>query len=163
MQLPNSGVWHSYWSDPYHMLLTIPWLGFLLLIVLVYGMLNALFALIYLAERNSIANAQPGSFWDAFFFSVQTLASIGYGVLYPQTFYANTIATIEALVGLLGFAVVTGLAFARFSRSTARVLFSRFAVVTHYNGVPCRKSSTGANRRILSSTQSPNSCFIEWN
>ncbi|MCA1995051.1 MAG: ATP-sensitive inward rectifier potassium channel 10 [Coleofasciculus sp. S288] len=146
LQLQNSGVWHSYWSDPYHMLLTIPWLGFLLLIVLVYGILNALFALAYLAEKNSIGNAQPGSFWDAFFFSVQTLASIGYGVLYPQTFYANTIATIEALVGLLGFAVVTGLAFARFSRSTARVLFSRFAVVTPYNGVPTLMFRT-ANQR----------------
>jgi inward rectifier potassium channel len=146
LQLPNSGVWHSYWSDPYHMLLTIPWSGFLLLIVLVYGMLNALFALAYLAGGNSIANAQTGSFWDAFFFSVQTLASIGYGALYPQTLYANAVVTIEALVGLLGFAVVTGLAFARFSQSTARVLFSRFAVVTHYNGIPTLMFRT-ANQR----------------
>lgn len=146
LQLPNSGVWHSYWSDPYHMLLTIPWSGFLLLIVLMYGMLNALFALAYLAGGNSIANAQTGSFWDAFFFSVQTLASIGYGALYPQTLYANAVVTIEALVGLLGFAVVTGLAFARFSQSTARVLFSRFAVVTHYNGIPTLMFRT-ANQR----------------
>jgi inward rectifier potassium channel len=130
LQLPNSGIWHSYWSDPYHMLLTIPWSVFLLLIVLAYGMLNALFALAYLVGRDNIGNAQPGSFWDAFFFSVQTLASIGYGALYHQTFLANIVVTIEALVGLLGFAVVTGLAFARFSQSTARVLFSRFAVVT---------------------------------
>ncbi|MBN8563638.1 MAG: ATP-sensitive inward rectifier potassium channel 10 [Leptolyngbya sp. UWPOB_LEPTO1] len=146
LQLPNSGVWHSYWSDPYHMLLTIPWSGFLLLIVLVYGMLNTLFALAYLAGGDSIANAQPGSFWDAFFFSVQTLASIGYGALYPQTLYANTVVTIEALVGLLGFAVVTGLAFARFSQSTARILFSRFAVVTRYNGMPTLMFRT-ANQR----------------
>jgi inward rectifier potassium channel len=146
LQLPNSGVWHSYWSDPYHMLLTIPWSGFLLLIVLVYGMLNALFALAYLAGGDGIANAQPGSFWDAFFFSVQTLASIGYGALYPQTLYANAVVTIEALVGLLGFAVVTGLAFARFSQSTARVLFSRVAVVTRYNGMPTLMFRT-ANQR----------------
>jgi len=146
LQLPNSGVWHSYWSDPYHMLLTIPWSGFLLLIVLVYGMLNALFALAYLAGGNGIANAQTGSFWDAFFFSVQTLASIGYGALYPQTLYANAVVTIEALVGLLGFAVVTGLAFARFSQSTARILFSRFAVVTRYNGMSTLMFRT-ANQR----------------
>ncbi len=146
LQLPNSGVWHSYWNDPYHMLLTIPWLGFLLIMILVYGMLNALFALAYLAVGDGIANAQPGFFWDAFFFSVQTLASIGYGALSPQTFLANIIVTIEALVGLLGFAVVTGLAFARFSQSTARVLFSRFAVVTPYNGIPSLMFRT-ANQR----------------
>jgi inward rectifier potassium channel len=114
--------------------------------ILMYGMLNALFALACLAVGDGIANAQPGSFWDAFFFSVQTLASIGYGALYPQTFLANIIVTIEALVGLLGFAVVTGLAFARFSQSTARVLFSRFAVVTPYNGIPSLMFRT-ANQR----------------
>jgi len=111
-----------------------------------YGTLNALFALVYLAGGDGIAHAQTGSFWDAFFFSVQTLASIGYGNLYPQTFYANTVVTVEALVELLGFAVVTGLAFARFSQSTAHVIFSHFAVVTPYNGVPTLMFRT-ANQR----------------
>lgn len=83
LQLSDAGAWYSYWQDPYHLLLTIPWPGFFLLIVLVYGILNALFALAYLAGGNGIAQAQPGSFWDAFFFSVQTLASIGYGAMYP--------------------------------------------------------------------------------
>ncbi len=146
LHLPNAGVWHSYWRDPYHLLLTIPWSGFLLIIVLMYGILNAFFALVYLAGGDSIANAQPGNFWDAFFFSVQTLASIGYGVLYPQTFYANAVVTVEALVELLGFALVTGLAFARFSQSTAHVVFSHFAVVTPYNGVPTLMFRT-ANQR----------------
>lgn len=146
LHLPNAGVWHSYWRDPYHLLLTIPWSGFLGFVVLLYGLLNALFAFVYLAGGNSIANAQPGEFWDAFFFSVQTLASIGYGNLYPQTFYANTVVTVEALVELLSFALVTGLAFARFSQSTAHVIFSRFAVVTPYNGVPTLMFRT-ANQR----------------
>jgi inward rectifier potassium channel len=112
----------------------------------VYGLLNAIFALAYLAGGNSIAHALPGSFWDAFFFSVQTLASIGYGAMYPQTFYANALMTVEAFVGLLGFAVITGLAFARFSQSTARVIFSRVAVVTLYNGIPTLMFRT-ANQR----------------
>lgn len=146
LHLPNAGVWHSYWRDPYHLLLTIPWSGFLVFVVLLYGILNALFALFYLAGGNSVANAQPGDFWDAFFFSVQTLASIGYGNLYPQTFYANTVVTVEALVELLGFALVTGLAFARFSQSTAHVVFSHFAVVAPYNGVPTLMFRT-ANQR----------------
>lgn len=146
LHLPNAGVWHSYWRDPYHLLLTIPWAGFLVSVVLLYSILNALFAFVYLAGGNSIANAQPGDFWDAFFFSVQTLASIGYGNLYPQTFYANIVVTVEALVELLGFALVTGLAFARFSQSTAHVVFSHFAVITPYNGVPTLMFRT-ANQR----------------
>jgi len=146
LQLPSAGVWHSYWRDPYHLLLTIPWSGFLLMLVLTYGILNALFALAYLVGEENIANAQSGSFGDAFFFSVQTLASIGYGAMYPQTIYANVVVTIEALVGLLGFAIVTGLAFARFSQSTARVLFSRYAVVSRYNKLPSLMFRT-ANQR----------------
>ncbi len=145
-QLPNSGVWHSYWRDPYHLLLTIPWAGFLFCIMFMYVILNTFFALAYLAGGDGIGNAQPGNFWDAFFFSVQTLASIGYGVLYPQTFYTNAIVTVEAFVELLGFALVTGLAFARFSQSNARVAFSRFAVITPYNDVPTLMFRT-ANQR----------------
>ncbi|MGH2413448.1 MAG: ion channel, partial [Microcystaceae cyanobacterium] len=91
----GSGAWYSYWRDPYHLLLTIPWSGFLALIALAYWTTNALFALIYLAGGNGIANAHPGSFLDAFFFSVQTLATIGYGAMYPQTTYANVVVTIE--------------------------------------------------------------------
>lgn len=146
LQLPNAGVWYLYWRDPYHLLLTVSWSGFLLFIVLTYAAINAIFALVYLTDGEGIANAHAGSFGDAFFFSVQTLASIGYGNLYPQTFFTNAVVTLEALIGLLGFAVVTGLAFARFSQSTARVLFSRFAVVTYYNGIPTLMFRT-ANQR----------------
>ncbi|NEZ59360.1 ATP-sensitive inward rectifier potassium channel 10 [Leptolyngbyaceae cyanobacterium CCMR0082] len=135
LKSPDADVWHTYWRDPYHLLLLIPWPGFLLLIIAIYGLLNAGFALIYLVG-GGIANAQTHDFWDAFFFSVQTLTSIGYGVMYPQTPFANTAAAVEALVGLVGFALVTGLAFARFSQPTARVIFSNFAVITPYNGLP---------------------------
>jgi inward rectifier potassium channel len=95
-----------------------------------------LFAFAYLVGGDGIANARPGNFLDAFFFSVQTMASIGYGAMYPQTAYANVLVTVEALMGLLGLSMATGLMFARFSRPTARVLFSRVAVITAYNGLP---------------------------
>ena len=68
------GAWHSYWHDPYHLLLTILWMGFFLLICGFYVAINTLFAFAYWLGGNCIANAQPGSFVDAFFFSVQTLA-----------------------------------------------------------------------------------------
>src|SRR5207249_4349124 len=78
---------------------------------------------------DAIENARPGSFADAFFFSVQTMATIGYGRMVPRTFLANTLVTLETLTGLLALAMITGLVFAKFSRPTARVLFSRVAVI----------------------------------
>ena len=140
------GSWHSYWRDPYHLLLTISWPGFLALVSLGYIATNALFALAYLAGGDGIANARPGNFVDAFSFSVQTMASIGYGAMYPRTLYANMVVAIEALVGLMGLAIGTGLAFARFSRPTARVFFSRVAVIAPYDGVPTLIFRT-ANKR----------------
>ncbi len=106
------------------------------IVSLAYLLLNTVFALAYLAGGDCLEGAKPGSFGDAFFFSVQTLASIGYGAIHPKTFYANAIVTIEAIASLLIIAVVTGLAFARFSRPIARVLFSQFIVVTAYNQQP---------------------------
>jgi inward rectifier potassium channel len=112
-----------------------------------YVAINTLFAFLYLAGGDSIKNARPGSFLDAFFFSVQTMATIGYGALYPQTDYANILVAIEALLGLLGVAMGTGLMFARFSRPTARVLFSRVVVVAPHNGVPTLMLRVANERR----------------
>jgi inward rectifier potassium channel len=124
------------WHDLYHLLLTISWPGLLGLIGLLFVAANVLFALAYIVGGDCIENARPGSFLDAFFFSVQTMATIGYGAMYPRTIYANIMVMIEVLVGLLGFAMATGLMFAKFSRPTARVLFSNVAVVTLFNRVP---------------------------
>jgi len=140
-------AWYSYWRDPYHLLLTIPWHGFLALIIVGYFASNFLFALIYLAGGDCIANARPGSLSDAFFFSVQTMNTIGYGTLYPRTFYANIVVTVESLIGLLGVAMGTGLAFARFSRPTARVLFSHVAVIAPFDGVPTLMFRAANQRR----------------
>jgi inward rectifier potassium channel len=145
-QVVGLGAWYTYWRDPYHLLLTIPWVGFFGLVALFYVGLNTVFALAYLVQPEGIANADPYSFSDAFFFSVQTLASIGYGAMYPQTVYTNTIVTIEAIFGVVGIALLTGLAFARFTKPTARVMFSQVAVITSYNGVPTLMFRT-ANRR----------------
>jgi inward rectifier potassium channel len=124
----------SGWSDVYHSLLTISWLQFLGLSTAVYLVINSVFALLYLLRPGAIAEAKPGSFADAFFFSVQTFGSIGYGVMHPQGFYANLIVTLESLTALLVIAISTGLMFARFARPTARVLFSDVIVVKPYNG-----------------------------
>ncbi|MHB1951204.1 MAG: ion channel [Acidiferrobacteraceae bacterium] len=123
-----------YWRDLYHLLLTIGWGRFLGLISAVYTGINVLFAWAYLAVPGTIAHARPGSLWDTFFFSVQTMATIGYGNLHPATLYGNILMTLESFIGLLGLAIATGLVFVRFSRPAARILFSRFMVVTLHDG-----------------------------
>lgn len=138
---------HSPWRDVYHRLLTISWLGFIGLLGLVYVAINAGFALAYTWGGDAIANARPNSFTDAFFFSVQTMASIGYGAMYPQTPFANWLVVMEAFVGMLFIAMATGMCFARFSLPTARILFSHFAVITPHNGVPTLMFRTANKRR----------------
>ncbi len=130
------GVSRWDWDDLYHLLITLSWPKFFGLITLLFILTNTLFAIAYLAGGDCIQNAEPGAFKDVFFFSVQTMATIGYGTMSPNTLYANGIVAIEALVGLLGVAMITGLAFSRFARPTAKVLFSRIAVIAPYNGIP---------------------------
>jgi inward rectifier potassium channel len=137
-------------SDVYHHLLTASWPALLLIIAAVFVAINAIFAVVYLLDRG-IENARPGSFADVFFFSVQTMATIGYGKLAPGTTLANVMMSVEALTGLLGLAMVTGLVFAKFSRPTARVRFSRVAVISKRDGVPSlmfRMANVRGNRIV---------------
>jgi inward rectifier potassium channel len=123
---------------PYHQLLTTSWLGFLGLAGALYLVLNLVFAVAYLACGPD-ALLGPGSamlgayFSQAFFFSIQTFATIGYGQIGPNGLAANLVVTLEALVGLMYQALATGLLFARFARPTASVLFSRRAIIGPYN------------------------------
>ena len=130
------GLRREVFGDLYHHILTVGWPRFLAVASAMYIAANIVFAGLYLLQPGAILNAQAGSFADAFFFSVPTMATIGYGVMSPATLYANLLMTLETAVGLLFVALGTGLAFARFSRPTARVLFSDVAVVGPYNGVP---------------------------
>jgi inward rectifier potassium channel len=122
-------------GDAYVALLATPWWRLIALFALGYFGANAVFACAYLVAGDAIANARPGSFSDAFFFSVQTMATIGYGGMAPRTLTGNLIVALESMVGVIGFAMVTGLTFAKFSRPTARVIFSRVAVVSSRDGV----------------------------
>jgi inward rectifier potassium channel len=122
-------------GDLYYLLVDSPWPRLLAIIAALFLTANALFALGYLAGGGGIENARPGSFTDAFFFSVQTMGTLGYGRLAPRDVWANVLVTVEVLTGVLSLAVVTGLVFAKFSRVTARVVFSRVAVVTRHDGV----------------------------
>ena len=122
-------------SDFYFYLTRVSWPALLAIIVAAFGLLNCLFAIGYLID-GGVANARPRSFADAFFFSVQTMATIGYGQMTPRSLGSNVLVSIEAMGGLVAFAVVTGLVFARFSRPTARVRFSRVMAISPRDGVP---------------------------
>ncbi|MEZ4919459.1 MAG: ion channel [Saprospiraceae bacterium] len=127
----------SFWSNSYYHLVTMPWWQFLGLCLLVYLTFNSLFALGYLAIGiDSLAGVNPGSFGDnylaAFFFSTQTLTTVGYGTVSPVGIPANMLASFEAFCGLLSFALVSGLLYGRFSRPKAKILFSEKLLVSPY-------------------------------
>jgi inward rectifier potassium channel len=124
------------WRDIYHLILTLSWPQFVGLVLGIYILINLCFATLYVLGGRCIAELPPGSFSDAFFFSVETLATVGYGHAYPDTLYAHCVTTLEIMVGLFGLAVMTGLIFVRFSRPTARIMFSSVAVVAPFDGLP---------------------------
>ncbi|MER2563595.1 MAG: ion channel [Myxococcaceae bacterium] len=121
--------------DLYHSLLAASWKQVIGLVTLVFLLINALFGLAYWAV-GGIANADPASFKDHFFFSIHTFGTIGYGSMYPQSTPAEVLMTAEALTSLFMNAFVTGLAFARFARPTARATWSKVACICDREGVP---------------------------
>jgi inward rectifier potassium channel len=120
--------------DTYHWLLTLSWPQFSAFILGVYLAVNLVFSIFYYLGRPCIAGMD--SFADAFFFSVETLATVGYGHFYPDTLYGHIVATVEIMLGMFGLAVITGLIFVRFSRPTARLVFSRKLVISSFDGQP---------------------------
>ncbi len=122
------------WRDVYHYLLTMPWWAFVATMAGVYLGVNLLFALAYWPDTQGLSGGRAHSFPDAFNFSVETLGTIGYGALSPHDPYVNTLVTAEAFTSIFLTAVLTGLIFSRVSRPTARMLFSRVAVVADFDG-----------------------------
>ncbi len=131
--------------DFYHLLLKRPWWVTLASISGMFLSANALFAVAFLIV-GGVAHARPGSFGDAFFFSVETMGTIGYGYMYPESMAANLVMVVESITGLTLIALSTGLVFAKFSRSTARMVFSRQAVISTLNGVPTLMFRLGNQR-----------------
>jgi inward rectifier potassium channel len=122
------------WGDLYHELLRAPWWLTLLSIAVAVLAVNVFFAEVFVFT-GGIANARHGSFADAFFFSVQTLGTIGYGYMYPQTLAANVAVTAESIVSLVAIGLATGLIFTKFAIPVARLEFARNAVLYRQDGV----------------------------
>jgi inward rectifier potassium channel len=138
-------------DDVYHRLMRAPWPIFCAVFGAYYLTMNLLFGSLYYQDLAGIQNAKAGSFTDAFMFSVQTIATIGYGHLAPASGFINTVVVVESMTGLLSLALWSGIAFARFSRPTARVLFSSHAVIAANDGVPTLmfRVANGRGNRIV--------------
>jgi inward rectifier potassium channel len=121
-------------QDLYHYCMTVSWPRLFATIVAFFLVFDLLFGCIFHLKPDCIANLSPAGFLGDFFFSVETLATVGYGDMHPQTLYGHTVAMIEIFTGLLMLALITGIMFARFSRPKARFLFSRLAVVRPIDG-----------------------------
>lgn len=132
----SRGLSRRFGDDIYHHALTIRWPVFFGLVATSFLLLNTIFASIYQLGDHAIANQFPSGFGGAFFFSVETLSTVGYGDMHPQTVYAHIVATVEIFGGMAGIAVVTGLIFARFSRPRAKILFADHPIVRTIDGQP---------------------------
>jgi inward rectifier potassium channel len=133
-QFISLGLTRRVWDDIYHYTLTIHWPAFFGLAGLGFLLLNTFFATLYQLGDHAIANQYPLGFGGAFFFSVETLATVGYGDMHPQTVYAHLVATVEIFTGMGCIALVTGLIFSRFSRPRAKMMFANHPVVRTING-----------------------------
>ena len=131
-----TGAHGSLAADFYVNLLDAPWWLFLSGLLTFFLFINLIFAALYILDPEGLSHVRPGSFADAYFFSVQTFTTLGYGQIAPVSFYANAIVVFEAFAGVLNIALASGLVFARVSRPRARVLFSRPALITLHEGRP---------------------------
>ena len=121
-------------SDLYFFLMAGSWYRVFGVLGTAYIVVNLIFASLYLLQPGSIGGLEEPSFLDAFSFSVQTISTIGFGGLAPGSVYGDLVVAIEAAIGLLAVAVVTGVVFAKFSQPQSFVLFSRHPVITTRNG-----------------------------
>lgn len=138
-------------GDLYHTLLTTSWPRLIGLLALLWVGTNLAFGALFLVGGDNIANAEPGSFKDAFFFTVQTSATIGYGGMLPKTLYGHTLVTVVSFVSILQNAMATGLMFAKFARPTARIQFSERPVIFargRYNVLQLRLANGRQNQVV---------------
>jgi inward rectifier potassium channel len=132
-EVETLGLHQGFWSDLYHRSMTVYWPAFFGAAAALFLILNAIFGTIYFLGHEPIANT-TGNPLDYFYFSIETLATVGYGDMHPQTNYGHIVATVEIFTGMCFLAVMTGLVFARFSRPRARFVFADHPVIRTRDG-----------------------------
>jgi len=134
--MESRGLASGFWTDLYHRSMTVYWPVFFASAAMIFFVLNAVFAFLFWLGDNPIANVSEDLPLSLFYFSIETLATVGYGDMHPQTNYGHLIATVEIFTGMSFLAVMTGLIFARFSRPRARFVFAERPVVAMHQGLP---------------------------
>ncbi len=135
-EIETRGLGQGFWTDLYHRSMTVYWPVFFGSAALIFVLLNAVFAFLYFFGNEPVANVTGNNPLDLFYFSIETLATVGYGDMHPQTNYGHAVATAEIFTGMCFLAVMTGLIFARFSRPRARFIFAEHPVVGSRDGRP---------------------------
>jgi len=135
-EVETRGLVDSFWTDLYHRSMTVYWPVFFGSAAAIFVVLNAVFAFLYWLGNDPVANIFGNEPLGLFYFSIETLATVGYGDMHPQTNYGHIVATVEIFTGMCFLAVMTGLIFARFSRPRARFIFAEHPVVTVHQGQP---------------------------
>jgi inward rectifier potassium channel len=135
-EIETRGLADGFWTDLYHRSMMVYWPTFFGVAAAIFVVLNSVFAFVYWLGNEPVANVAGNEPLGLFYFSVETLATVGYGDMHPQTAYGHFIATIEIFTGMCFLAVMTGLIFARFSRPRARFIFAKNPVVTIHEGQP---------------------------
>jgi inward rectifier potassium channel len=123
-------------SDPFHLIATISWPAFFACLLGSELLINTMFAFLYVAVPGAIANVRPGNLADAFFFSIETLATVGYGAMVPATLYGHIVSSVEIVTGMVYAACMTGVVFIRFSKPRPKIVYADRPVVANYNGAP---------------------------
>jgi inward rectifier potassium channel len=135
-EFKKKGVSRLDLRDPYHLAIALTWPQFLVSLLVFYLSVNLVFAAVFWLGPGSIEHARPGNFLDAFFFGIETVATVGYGDMYPATLYGHLIASVEIVCGFAFTAILTGLTFVRFSRPRAKLIFAANPVVAMHHGKP---------------------------
>lgn len=136
IKIKQIGLKKSLFHDVYYRVLRASWLKFFSFSALCYLVINFAFALLYFLSPAEILNVRPDSLWDSFIFSFQTSSTVGYGYFLPKSDTAHALVIVDTMVGIFYVAIVTGLAFSKFARPSAKVLFSNNIILSTFDGIP---------------------------
>lgn len=134
VKIIQQGTPEGKYKDLYHNLLKISWTRLFFIYVIFFVIINSFFAFLYMLIPGSISG-KAHDFLSAFFFSVQTFSTVGYGLISPLNLYGNFVVVLEIMTGVISMAVTTGLVFAKFSRPRAKILYSKNMLITKFDGV----------------------------
>src|SRR5215469_8145444 len=148
-EFKKKGVSRFDLRDPYHLAIALTWPQFLASLLILYLFMNVIFAILFWLVPGSVGHARPGSFLDVFFFSIETVATVGYGEMYPATLYGHLIASTEIVCGLAFTAILTGLTFVRFSRPRAKLIFAANPVIAMHHDKPTLMVRIGNGRAAI--------------